>query len=939
MFFDIAILLLLILIEAPLVGEESKKCECPCSCGRKDYMPSGYIHDHDYNSGVVEDKSKDEQQQIQEQDKDRKKENEELVNEDEEQKQEQEPIYVGTLEEEEEEQKEEEDVEVEEVNKGQDVDNEYDENGVYKGGWGDENETESYSATSIANSNRERLLSSSNNSKRDYSTRPKPPHFDRSVPDRKSPYITSTALTATRKKKDDYWCDHCQRPFIDLVAIQQHNFAVHSTSTSRKQSQLVRSMIPEIDSSIVMCEVCRGELPTLALLKAHKAAQRPWSIFCSDCLLTFDHAQQAQDHYQFHHNTEFNSPRRIQSMLDTLKGIPYSELSSREISFLYAHASDTSPVPFNNPQSQIPSAVFSNEDHYIRTFPSHTIQAYYECDQCNMVFGNNFELQAHKATPLVHGGRIYEADDYPPLGRTPTPAPVPASISARKKDTLPTIGVQLDESEEAQTTWGMPSFTLDATKSEDLPDQVWTPQARLTPEPESASIPSEDEEPLVLSSNQEEQVKKDDDKEGSAILILDEQPKNPEESTPKVQVVETLAEDNLQEKGLKTEQELDQIVSDLASAAPEPHPSSEVSKSTASEASNQEETQPTLETTTVSPVIAEKAVIEVQSERTVERQSEAVEIKTLPPVAKPSSPLQTLSPRPIIHPVPSKIKLTPYAKAALESASRLGEYPPPEEHNEEQGTWGENAQIKEQTDEPEIIGGIECHLPSFLLPVSSPKRGTSSSTSGALSLESTPPLTLNSDSSSSMTDSLVLGGEEEDLWAASQEVYEIAHSAKRQMFSLDLGSTSNGNRPKFEREREPRSDLYSNSKRSRNDRRRDGGRRRERETFLTPAQREAYYNGGGGKSSILQSNKSRSRANERPDKEVKQPLQPMFESEWSTLTPSNSNSISTGGRGGLLIKESPWNISRKQADERNKLVYSSSTTPNGIEEDDIYGGW
>ncbi|WWC85359.1 uncharacterized protein L201_000222 [Kwoniella dendrophila CBS 6074] len=28
-----------------------------------------------------------------------------------------------------------------------------------------------------------------------------------------------------------------------------------------------------------------------------------------------------------------------------------------------------------------------------------------------------------------------------------------------------------------------------------------------------------------------------------------------------------------------------------------------------------------------------------------------------------------------------------------------------------------------------------------------------------------------------------------------------------------------------------------------------------------------------------------------------QPLQPMFESEWSTLTPSNSNSISTGGRG------------------------------------------
>ncbi|WWD05891.1 hypothetical protein V865_003975 [Kwoniella europaea PYCC6329] len=821
MIAEITLLLLLILIEAPLMGEEDRvRCECDCSCGKKYHLSSSYPEDqkdvNGGNDGISEDHHGNKPS-------DGEREVEQVY------QQEQEPIYVGG-------------------GGGTDVE-----------GWNDRSKP--YSPSFASN-------------KKDYSNRPRPPHLDRSVPDRKSPYLVTNS---SRKRKDDYWCAPCQRYFVDSLALQQHQVALHSVTTtimsSSSRNQIPRngrSLIPEGNHSIVVCEVCSEGLPNFAALDMHKVSLHPWSIFCPECLIRFRHAQEAQFHYRQIHHAKSPNSLHIDTMLGLIKG---NHL---------IHPSLQTP-PFIAPQYR--------PQHQVQTFPTHTIQNYYECEECNMVFGHPAELEVHKSTPLVHGGRIYEADDFPPLGSTAklSPSPSPSDTASSPDD--PAVEADL-------TVWGLPSFTLDAKKSEKLEEEGWTPQARLTPDPDSSSShesasSSEDGKStdVVLEDQKDERVSSETN---YSMEVVDSDKVDLERSVlaSKEMSNSDTANSNLKQEE-KSQPDNNEITGTIKPIEPNSGPGEGNPLGPAEDSTNFAEAIVTDDTSQVQEIN-----------------------KVTSQVVSSAHSLHTISPRPVVQLIPSQINLTPYVKAALASAHKITEYPPPEMDDEDNEKY--------EDDSPEVIGGIECHVPSFTLTLS-PQNKTTSLGSPPLSLDSTPPLTLSGDSSSSLNESLVLE-EEDDAWAASQEIFTIAHSHNRQTFSLDLGATSNGNRPK------PKSYSESGSSSNGSRQSRNRNRRSERscnsrkETYLTPSQREVYGRGISRDERRGSSSSSSSRSKPPPQA----PLQPMFESEWSTITPMPSGNRSMGGR---VIRESPWGASRREAEERNRLVSA------GGAEEDIYGGW
>ncbi|KAK6905152.1 hypothetical protein I204_08190 [Kwoniella mangroviensis CBS 8886] len=808
MIVEITLLLLLILVEAPLVGEDDRgRCECDCSCGKKYHLNSSYPEVlGDGGDGVSEDIRGNESS-------DRDVEHE------------QEPIYVG----------------------GSDGE-----------GWNDRSKP--YSERSLVTGNR-----------KDYSNRPRPPHLDRSVPDRKPPYLVTNN---SRKRKDGHWCAPCQRYFVDSLALQQHQVALHSATTtimsSSSRNQIprnVRSLIPELNHSVVVCEVCSEGLPNVTALDMHKVNFHPWSIFCPECLIRFRHAQEAQFHYRQFHHARSPDPLHIDTMLGLIKGHHLIHPSLQTLPF--------------TPQQNRPQ-------HQVQTFPTHTIQNYYECEECNMVFGRPQELEAHKATPLVHGGRIYEADDFPPLGSTAKPSSSPSpSVTASSPDDLAVEG--------NLTVWGMPSFTLNEKRSDAMKEEVWTPQARLTPEPDSSHD--------TASTSSEET--------NSTDVVLDFQRVASESETNDMESIDPEDIDTPME-GLSAPKQISDIDAqhtDLKQDKKSQSYDNEITGTIKTIEPNSGPVEanplgPAEDSTNSAKAIVTDDIIQVRETNKIFSQ-----------VVSSAQSLHTISPRPVIQPVPSQINLTPYAKAALASAHKISEYPPPEMD------VGDNE--KYEDDSPEVIGGIECHVPSFALTLS-PQNKTTSLESPPLSLDSTPPLTLSGDSSSSLNESLVLE-EEDDAWAASQEVYTIANSHDRQMFSLDLGATSNGNRPKPKSYSESSSSSKSTSSRHRN-KRSERSCNTRRQTYLTPSQREVY----GYAISRNERRDSSSSSSSRSKAPPQASLQPMFESEWSTITPMSSGNRSMGGR---IIKESPWEASRREAEERNRLVSA------GGAEEDLYGGW
>ncbi|WVQ64751.1 uncharacterized protein L199_002919 [Kwoniella botswanensis] len=795
MIVEITLLLLLILIAAPLVGEEDRvRCECDCSCSRKYHLNSSYpeVLD-DGNDGISENKSR---QRLEDKDSQAGTEG----------GHEQEPIYVGGG------------------------------GGGFEGeGWNDRSKP--YSERSLNAGNR-----------KDHSNRPRPPHLDRSVPDRKSPYIVTNS---SRKRKDNYWCAPCQRYFVDSLALQQHQVALHSATTtimsSSSRNQVPRngrSLIPEVNHSVVVCEVCSEELPNVTALDMHKVSLHPWSIFCPECLIRFRHAQEAHFHYRQIHHAKSANPLHIDTMLGLIKGNHLIHPSLR-----------TLPLTLQQYRPH----------HTVQTFPTHTIQNYYECEECNMVFGQPQELEAHKATPLVHGGRIYEADDFPPLGSTAKPSPSPSpSVTDPSPDALAV--------EANLTVWGMPSFTLDEKKSNTMKEEVWTPQARLTPEPDSSHD----------TASSSEDGKSTDD-----VLEDQKAERVSSETNYNMEVVDADRADLV--RSVLASKELSN--SDTAS--------SNLKEEEKSQSDNNEITG------TIKPIEPNSGPGEANPLGPAEDSTNFAEAI----VTDDTSQVQEF------NKITSQVELTPYAKAALASAHKISEYPPPEMDDEDNEKY--------ENDSPEVIGGIECHVPSFALTVS-PQKKTTSFGSPPLSLDSTPPLTLSGDSSSSLNGSLVLE-EEDDAWAASQEVYTNAHSHNRQTFSLDLCATNNGNRPKPKSYSESGSSS-NGSRQSRNrNRRSERSCNTRRETYLTPSQREVYGY-GFSRNERRDSSSSSSRSKAPPQA----PLQPMFESEWSTITPMSSGNRSMGGR---IIRGSPWEASRREAEERNRLVSA------GGSEEDMYGGW
>ncbi|WVW81733.1 hypothetical protein I302_103729 [Kwoniella bestiolae CBS 10118] len=825
MILEITLLLLLILIEAPLVGDERARCECDCSCGSKYHLSAGYPEGKGQGGGIdgIEENGQGTDDVGVEQGEG------------------EEPVFVG----------------------------------------GDDGQSSSTSERSLAvNVNSRDYLCS-------YSNRPRPPHLDRSAPDRKSPYL----LTTGRKRKDEYWCAPCQKSFVDSVAIQQHQVARHSATmtnmpSNRKQiTQSIRPTTPQIGGPSVICEVCSEELSNITALEMHKANLHPWSIFCPECLTSFRHASEAQMHYKSIHKAQSIDPHRMNTMLGIINGNPLPNPAQQ----LHPGLAPFTPQPYYPSQ-------------YVQTFPTHTIQSYYECTECNMVFGNPGELEAHKATPLVHGARI--SPSHSP-SRSPS---VSASASASTSD----IAI----AEMPLTVWGMPSFTFDEKKSESLKEEGWTPQARLTPEPDSTSISSEEDKAISVVLDEKKNVEE-----------LRENVANSEEpgKTDVLQVSDVIASAAQQgEVGDFGPAE----VMELAKWIPlNPGPEEQ---STQSEAVTLDDTPPAEGSTSTNEAIViddapppQETIISNDVVTTNHTSHQAVAEDppghtARAPIAKVLTSLTTISPRPIIQPVPSQINLTPYARAALASASRLGEYPPPEMDDEDEDT---------QDDQPKVIGGIECHIPSFALTISPKNKSTSlASASAPLSIEATPPLTLSGDSpsSSSLDESLVLE-ETDDPWAASQEVYEITHSQKRQTFSLDFGATSNGNRPK------PRSHVEGGgTARSSRSKRGERSCNKRKETYLTPSQREVYR-----RNDSRSSNSASSRSNDRDTRSKappQAPLQPMFESEWSTVTPPSTSNRSMGGR---AVRYDPWEASRREMEERRRVVSAGA----GPGEEDMYGGW
>ncbi|WWC66890.1 uncharacterized protein I206_100797 [Kwoniella pini CBS 10737] len=797
MIIEITLLLLLILIEAPL-NDKEMKCDCTCKCGKKNYIPSKYplvFQEDDLN---VKEKQDEENNNIV---KDFDSE---------------EPEYVGQGYEQ----------EWEEVNRGS-------------------NPQPSYGRK--LRSHKPLVLSGGSLSRyekgRDHSNRPKPPHLDRPVPDKQS-FVLGRQK---KRNRDDLWCDHCQRSLVDLVALQQHNFALHPKvpimSRSRYDIQQARSVTPIFDFSAYICEVCQEEFITSNSLYQHKAMQHPWAVFCSDCLTDFDNATDAQDHYHFIHNTEWKKPRQIQHILDTIKGSPDR-----------GHA--TAHLPAN--QSHGRSVALDRP----LVFPTHTIQTYYNCNECKMVFGDPKELERHKATPLMHGCRIYQEEDFPPLGAEFN------EITKKSTSQVNAISEEFDRSH--PNNWSMPNYTMDEKEPATI-EKVWTPQARLSPE----TVPPDDgsSESLFSLENTIQQ--------GAAFKTY-----NSNDTTGPMAVKDFDMQDSHRNAFIANESGVMQPVDQLPqNSSPRPTPVDTEALNEFALLQNNAETPEAR--------ASRRDAITTDDERNIGH----ITTLTDPKESKVSTDLEIITSKHVSQTVPNNIQLIPYARAALASASRITEYPPAD------GSSAVTSDVYELSPElqPKVIGGIECHVPSFFFSTTPSISPSSEALSEALSHTSTSELTLSGTSnSSSMSNSLIIQDGQDDT---AQEVIEFAHSEIRQNISLDLGSIENGNRPKVKT-------RALTARQARLLRQSNNGRK---ETFVTPAQRELYAR------------------RDKEKKQIKAPLQPIFDSEWSRIELSPTVGL-TGGQGGRIIKESAWDRGIRETEERNMMIAA------GRGEVD-YGGW
>ncbi|WVQ93849.1 hypothetical protein IAU59_000927 [Kwoniella sp. CBS 9459] len=816
----------------------------------------------------------------------------------------------------------------------------------------------------------QKSLSENNGYKKDhhaqaYAGRTIPPHLERSAPDWKSPYLTSSGKKKHKQsaQQDEVWCGPCTKKFSSITALHQHQAVIHTVPAISTAKQNQRPYTPDVDNSALVCEVCYEDFPHSSAVRQHKKDAHPWSLFCHDCLITFAHAQDARDHYELVHDSKPINLPRTQRMLDHLQGRSAASITAfGPVSNTAAEASRGLPVSATGPAS-FPA------NHVVKTYPTHTVSSHYECPECHMVFGDPGDLAIHQSSPMAHGGANLTSDDFPPLGAAPPSTLVTESspdLSSSPSSSSP------DKSRSpvrrvSQNAWtpnmNMPSFSLKAKM--DIRHNGITPEARLTPEPDSTSSSgvSEDDSVDIVLDREERELDDEPMGDESFDTIKDDntprmhQEENENDFNGEASITVQTDESDLMPKNKHSVPSSDTNASeDLTSSWSEDRSMKSTASGTPEDVVTPSSTLSSPETPKITKLFISPPAYVKQVETTVPIDDES-----------------TASAKAHIDLVPLHARI-PYARAALASASRLNVYPPPIE-DEDFGSWGKSEEQVEQEEPtgkwepPEPVGGIDYQLPSFTMGFTSPgKQPTSapptldSSTytedelgsgdifQAATKAGTSMPLTLRSNNDAV---------EDPDPWAASQEVYEITLAQRRMpAISLDLGAVSNGNRPNTRERHTSLSGSESSSRASRHSEHQRG--EGQRQTFLTPAQRAAMplYNYNNQNKRIKSESSARdsalgSRSTSRSQgrasatatatasasasKTRPRLIEPRFEGEWSIVTPSSSNGAAAGGgsgRGGRVVKDDPWEASRREAEERQRLYREAEA-----HDEDIYGGW
>ncbi|ODO02075.1 hypothetical protein L198_02806 [Cryptococcus wingfieldii CBS 7118] len=260
-----------------------------------------------------------------------------------------------------------------------------------------------------------------------YQGRPVPPHQVRSSEDTTDPkydyrFSLCDTLGATSLKinKSEFVCKPCNKHFKTLIALQMHHTAVHSLSAKPVQRRM--SNTPGIQTRVTqtppivappatekavslddgfepqnMCDVCQADFVNITTLRQHKQEKHSWAVLCPECLMFFNQAQEATDHYQLIHGIAPTSLLKTQRMLDTLK----------------KPAPTPDPVHFP-PLAPVPPK--KREYQILASYDSHILRKEHHCSQCEMVFSDASELDEHANNPYSHGGVKLTPDNLPPLG-------------------------------------------------------------------------------------------------------------------------------------------------------------------------------------------------------------------------------------------------------------------------------------------------------------------------------------------------------------------------------------------------------------------------------------------------------------------------------------------------------------------------------------------
>ncbi|TYJ54918.1 hypothetical protein B9479_004426 [Cryptococcus floricola] len=256
-----------------------------------------------------------------------------------------------------------------------------------------------------------------------YQGRPLPPHQVRSSEDTNDPnydyrFSLSDTLGATSRKanKAKFVCRLCNKQFKNQIALQSHHTSVHSLPAKPVQRRMSGIQSRDIQTSPIvappatekasslddgfepqtMCDVCQEDFGNITTLRQHKQEKHSWAVLCPECLMFFNQAQEATDHYQLIHGIAPTNLLKTQRMLDTLKKpAPTPDP---------VHFPPLAPVPPRKRDYQI-----------LASYDSHIIRKEHHCSRCDMVFSDAWELDEHVNSPYSHGGANLTPDNFPPL--------------------------------------------------------------------------------------------------------------------------------------------------------------------------------------------------------------------------------------------------------------------------------------------------------------------------------------------------------------------------------------------------------------------------------------------------------------------------------------------------------------------------------------------